>query len=164
MTGKLVDVLRRLIAEALDPTRYHPLTKYRVVSMQGERVNLQIVRKAPGLPDLIMIPQAGMAGAWSKLAVPGAYAFVAFVEGDPAQPVIIACSGTKPIDTTIDASGDVKIGASAASVQLASGSDAGVINPVGRVIRFGDTVNVPGVGDVILGPPAVPVSVSKVRA
>lgn len=162
MTHKLAAVVRRLIAEALAPTLYHPPTRYRVVSMNAARVNLQIVRKSRGLPDLVSVSQVGMAGSWSKL-VAGSVVLVAFVEGDPSLPVVIGAYST-PEETTIDASQKLLIGASADTIELASGSAVGVVNKTGRVLRYGDLVNVPGVGDVVLGSPAVPTTCSKVRA
>jgi hypothetical protein len=161
MNGKLIAVLRKLIAEATAPTRFHAVARYRVVTMNGDSVNLQAVRKSQGMPDLTRVTQAGIAGGVSQLAL-SAEVLVAFVDGDPSTPVIIAHMPTTPVDTAIDASGVIAIGASASGVELASGSEP-VADPVGRVIRYGDSVNVPGVGEVIFGAPAVPV-VSKVRA
>jgi hypothetical protein len=64
--------------------------RYRVVRMAGARVELQAVRKSPGLPDILPISQvSGVAGAWARLSA-GSEVFVEFECGAPALPMVTA--------------------------------------------------------------------------
>ena len=104
----IADALRAL-ASAADPARaYHGIYRYRVYSRDGDRVNLQVVNKELRLPDALPVGMApGVAGAFSTLR-PGAVVLVQFVDGDPAQPIIVGFTrkeepGFVPIETWIDA-------------------------------------------------------------
>ena len=74
-------------------------------------------------------------------------------------------SGTTPATGT---AGDMAIGASADSVAVGPGTDATTINPVGRVVRYGDAVAVGGsTGPIVPDPtafPTPPYAVSSVTA
>jgi hypothetical protein len=63
--------------------------RYRVVSMGPDgRVNLQVVRKASGLPSALLVPQwPGVAGAHAELTN-GAEVLVEFIEGDVSSPIV----------------------------------------------------------------------------
>lgn len=63
--------------------------EFRVVEQVGNRFNLQVVRSATGLPDLELVPARGAAGVRATVQ-PGELVLVAFIEADPARPVIIA--------------------------------------------------------------------------
>lgn len=81
----------RQIFESLDPwRRYRALAEYRVTKQDGERYDLQITRVATGLPDLPRVPvRPGVPGA--RCDVPaGAVVLVAFADGDPSRPNIVA--------------------------------------------------------------------------
>jgi hypothetical protein len=109
--------------------------RYRVVEMKGNRVALQIVNKATGLPDLVPISEhSGVSGAWSKLQ-PGQGVLVSFVEGDPSQPVITHFedkdgAGFQPSATCLDAKDQVMIGTSDLT-----DSDARLIARVGDAVE-----------------------------
>jgi len=68
--------------------------RYRVVSMASDgRCALQAVRKAAGLPDIQPIAQwPGVAGVHAELT-PGAEVLVAFIEGNPAMPIVTHYAG-----------------------------------------------------------------------
>jgi hypothetical protein len=58
------------------------------VRMSADRVELQIVNRALGLPDILPISQwPGAAGVWAQLQ-PGALVLVQFIDGDPSQPIV----------------------------------------------------------------------------
>jgi hypothetical protein len=62
--------------------------RYRVIAMSGDRVALQVVRKAVGVPDLPIVSMwPGTAGTWARLA-PSAEVLVEFEAGDTAYPMI----------------------------------------------------------------------------
>lgn len=91
-TGYLAGLLKSIVERTTDHA-LHGHYRYRVVRMAGDRVELQAVRKLAGLPDLLPISMMpGVAGAHALLT-PASEVLVAFVEGDRAQPVIVAFSG-----------------------------------------------------------------------
>lgn len=97
--------------------------RYRVVRMAGARVELQAVRKAAGLPDLLPLSLwPGVPGAAPELT-PGAEVLVSFVEGDRTQPIVTGFVGS-------DGPGFVP-------VRLTLGGDAGA-----PAARQGDVVEV----------------------
>jgi len=90
--GPLTSVIRAIVQRTTD-TVLHGHYRYRVVRMAGDRVELQAIRKIVGLPDLLPLSfMPGIPGAHAELA-PGAEVLVAFVEGDRAQPVVLAFAG-----------------------------------------------------------------------
>jgi len=77
------------IVEALDPRRlYRGTFEFRVVTQVGERLNLQPVRSANGLPDLALVPTRYAAGVRATHAL-GSLVLVTFVDADPSRPVVI---------------------------------------------------------------------------
>jgi len=88
--GRLAGLLTTIAQRATDG-REHGLFKYRVVSQGTDgRVSLQAVRAAAGLPDLAPITAwPGIPGAWGTVAL-GSECLVGFIEGDRAQPVVLA--------------------------------------------------------------------------
>ena len=79
--------------------------RYRVVRMVGDRVTLQAVRAADGLPDLLAISMRGAPGVHAELAN-GSHVLVVFEAGDRAAPAIVAFAakgdpGFVPTLTTI---------------------------------------------------------------
>lgn len=108
--------------------------EYRVVLLNGERLDLQPVRVSTGMPDLQRVSmRPGLAGAKSTL-VPGCRVLVTFVDADPCRPEVIAFEdsegdGFKPLLTEIDANTLVRLGAGA--LPVARGTDlAGGIWPI----------------------------------
>ncbi len=160
------------IVESLFPSwRYQRTTEFRVVQQRGERLDLQPVRASSGLADVCLAPvrlPPGLRALWAL----GSRCLVTFVDGDPAQPVVIAgddpsSPGWLPRELVLDAGATVGIGASASLVELGSGTETPPpANPVGRVIRYGDTIALPPPisADYVLVPGNVPMGVSKVRA
>lgn len=88
--SRRLDAWRRIF-EALDPRRiYRSVYEFRVSAQSGERLNLQPVRVASGMPDLENVPvRPGVAGVRATVT-PGALVLVAFVDADPSRPVVIA--------------------------------------------------------------------------
>lgn len=167
VTGKLLSTLRALVRELTAHHDYFALVRYRVVSVAPDkRLRLQIVRKATGFPDILPISIVpGVPGGKGEPA-PGAIVLVSFIEGDPGMPVVTHFAGPGdpafiPAAASLDASGTLRLGASATLTELGSGSESPP-DATGRVIRYGDSVSVPGVGVVIFGVGAAPVS--KVKA
>lgn len=94
------------------------LWRYRVSQMDGDRVKLQAISAAAGLPDVLPVDMyPGLAGAHAVMT-PGANVLVQFVEGDPSMPVITQYVGKggpghEPSTLTLDATSEIKLGASA---------------------------------------------------
>lgn len=86
----IADTLGRLVDARTEHHRYFAPWEYRVVRRTGERLDLQAVRVASGMPDLRNVRiRPGLAGgrAHPKL---GSTVLVAFIDGDPARPVVTA--------------------------------------------------------------------------
>ena len=127
--------------------------EYRVVTREGERVNLQPVRSSVGMPDLRRVTvRPGVPGVRADVAL-GARVLVGFVDNDPARPFVAAFE---------DADGD---GFAPERLDLSSEDEPNVtvLESAGRVVRYGDPIVFasPGPGTVTL--PAV-ASLSRVRA
>ncbi|HKO90591.1 MAG TPA: hypothetical protein VJU61_05540 [Polyangiaceae bacterium] len=90
--GHIAGVLRSIIQHVAQE-RLFGTYRYRVIRMAGERVELQAVSTAAGLPDLLPIsPWPGIAGAHAVLT-PGAEVLVGFIEGSRAQPYVAGFAG-----------------------------------------------------------------------
>jgi hypothetical protein len=73
--------------------RLHGVYDYRVARLSADRVELQAIDRALGLPDLGPTPMfQGVAGAHATLAL-GAEVLVQFVNGDRARPVVTGFVG-----------------------------------------------------------------------
>lgn len=124
----------RVLLDRLDPDRaFRGVTEYRVVTQAGERLNLQPVRASTGMPDLRGVKVSpGLAGAKSTLT-PGARVLVTFVDASPTRPLVVGFEdaeggGFLPLQTAIDATTLVKLGAGVKPV-IAAGDLAGGIWP-----------------------------------
>jgi hypothetical protein len=90
--SQIADSVRAIVSRLTD-SKIHGVWRYRVVNMKVDRVDVQAIRAAAGLPDLLTISMwPGAAGAHALLT-PGAEVLVQFVEGDREQPVITGFSG-----------------------------------------------------------------------
>lgn len=89
-----IDAFRAILDQA-DPWRaYRGVTEYRVVTLTGNRLNLQPVRVSTGMPSLERVPvRPGVAGC-SVEAMLGARVLVAFVNADPARPCVVGWEET----------------------------------------------------------------------
>jgi hypothetical protein len=126
--GQLAGLVQALVARANEGPLWGTY-RYRVVRMSVDRVELQIVRKASGLPDMLPLSMwPGIAGAHAVLT-PGAEVLVEFIEGDRTMPVVTHFAG--------------KDGAGFVPVHLTLGGEIGA-----PAARQGDAVEV-------LLPPAV---------
>lgn len=115
--GHLADAFAGAVARLSSQRLFGPW-RYRVVRMSTDRVELQAVRRDAGLPDISPVSQwPGMAGMWAQLS-PGAEVLVQFVEGDRTMPVLTHFAGKggngwAPVSLVLDATTDIKLGASA---------------------------------------------------
>lgn len=171
--SRVVRALRAMARRSVDE-RYYGVARYRVIRMNGDRVELQAV--TPGMPDIGPISMApGAGGAHSELAG-GTVVLVQFIEGLRSMPMITHFAGKDgagytPVNTTIAVQTLLKLGASATQfVALASDVKA----RIDTLQNAHDTHTHPyvaGVGAPIAGaPPAAPigplagVAATKVKA
>lgn len=131
-TSRLPAALRAII-DQLDPDRaFRGVTEYRVVTQEGERLNLQAVLASSGMPDLRRVPmRPGVSGCRSDVAL-GSRVLVGFVNSDPGRPYVASFEGADgegftPLLTEIDAL-LVRIG-DGARPAIAAGDLAGGIWP-----------------------------------
>lgn len=141
--------MRRVVEKAIPWARYALLTRYRVLGMAGARVKLEAANKRQGWPDAIALDVApGMAGLSAELT-PGATVLVTFVDGDPALPIIthferMGQTGFLPVSLALDASGTVRVGATAGSVELGGEAPISAAQALSerRFVRYGDPIQV----------------------
>lgn len=103
--------------------------RYRVIGTTAKRHDLQAVRKAPGLPDVVSLSAwPGVPGV-DAVPTPGSEVLVEFIDGDPAQPCIRAFEGPEgdsyaARSVAIDATEEIRLGGpSAQLVALAAAVD-----------------------------------------
>lgn len=125
----------RKIFEQLDPFRkFRGVTEYRVVTQQGELLDLQPVLVSSGMPELPRVPvRPGVSGCRSDVML-GSSVLVGFVNSDPGRPYVAAFedadgAGFVPLMTEIDAQTFVKL-ADGARLMAATGDLAGGILPI----------------------------------
>jgi hypothetical protein len=132
-TSRRLEAQRAIFEQLFPALKFGGVYEYRVVLLAGQRVSLQPVRVATGMPDLLRVPiRPGVSGMKSTL-VPGCRVLVAFVDADPGHPMVIAHEdsegdGFLPLITEIDAQTLVKIGAGLLPA-IKSGDLAGGIWP-----------------------------------
>jgi hypothetical protein len=81
---------RRLILALFPELRYAGTFEYRVVTLSGERVNLQPIRTGSGMPNLARVPvRPGVAGMKSTITL-GSHVLVTFADRDPSRPQCFA--------------------------------------------------------------------------
>ena len=114
---RLGDAMRTLIGRTTEAKIWGKRT-YRVSEMDGDRVKLQAINRSAELPDILPVSMfPGVAGVHAALT-PGATVAVEFLDGDPARPVVTGFvgkdgTGFVPVSLTLDASTEIKVGASA---------------------------------------------------
>lgn len=89
-TSRQLDALRRIFLALFPEQRYRGTFEYRVTTQDGERLNLQPVRVASGMPSLARVPvRPGVAGARADVQL-GELVLVSFADADPSRPNVIA--------------------------------------------------------------------------
>ena len=88
-SSRELDAFRRIL-DAIDPLRgYRNPIEYRVVTQDGNVLNLQPVRVSAGMPDLARVP-VRLGPGQSATHTLGSLVLVVFVDGDPSRPCVIA--------------------------------------------------------------------------
>jgi hypothetical protein len=86
--SRALNALERTVLALFPNLRYRGAFEFRIVTQSGERLNLQPVRSAMGMPELPNVPvRAGMAGLKAK-HLPGSIVVVQFLDADPSRPIV----------------------------------------------------------------------------
>lgn len=116
------------IAIAATRAKYGRFYEYRVISMAGDRAQLQSVSKtADGVPDILPVSVwAGASGYRAKLR-PASRVLVGFRGGDPSKPFVAFYeppegNGWRPVELELDAVTRLAIGEQALAVSLGGGT------------------------------------------
>jgi len=140
-TDRALTAMRRIL-EQLDPGRpFRGVYEYRIVTQEGERLNLQPVRVSTGMPDLQRVPvRPGIPGARADHA-PGSRVLVLFVDATPARPVVVGYEdadgdGFVPVVLELDATTTINLGAGA-TLAAARLTDPVVCGPFAGAITGG---------------------------
>lgn len=158
---RFLRVLRAFVRAFTRRYDFHGVYRYRVVSQAGDRVTLQAVARRP-LPDVRSITLApGMPGMRAELQL-GGFVLVSFVDGDPAQPVVVGFWRVgeptwRPATLELDAVGDIKVGAGAAPAPR----EGDTVQIVGTVTPGTGTVS--GVLTILSGTAETPAATSRVK-
>jgi hypothetical protein len=138
-TSRELDAFRRVI-EALDPLRaYRACYEYRVVTQDGDELNLQPVRASSGMPDLARVPVRLAPGAKAAHAL-GSLVTVVFLDGDPSRPRVISgddagAPGWMP--TTLELGDTAPLGVARLNDTVLAGPWAGTITTASSTIKAG---------------------------
>jgi hypothetical protein len=88
--SRQLDALKRIYLALFPDVRYRGTFEYRVTTRDGERLNLQPVRVASGMPSLARVPvRPGVAGMRADVQL-GELVLVTFADADPSRPNVIA--------------------------------------------------------------------------
>lgn len=88
-SSRRVSALAQLVQQLFPDIRYRGVSEFRVVSQDGDRLNLQPVRASLGLPDLSRVAmRPGVAGSRNNVT-DGTLVLVAFVNANPSRPVVV---------------------------------------------------------------------------
>lgn len=146
----------RLVEALTAQGRYRGLWSYRVVAQSGELLDLQVERASSGMPDLQRVRvRPGVPGCSADWAL-GSLCLVAFVDGSPSRPVVVA--GDDPDSA----------GFAPSQLDLVGEDDIlpGGLVGTGRALRYGDghVCAFTGAAVPLVADPLSPaVSVSRVR-
>lgn len=90
--SRAIAPLRRIVESIIGDQRFHGVHEYRVTGQTGERLSLEPVRVSSGMPALGRVKvMPGVPGV--KATYPsGMRVLVAFVDSDPARPVVVGFS------------------------------------------------------------------------
>lgn len=114
--SRRVSAIEKAVRRMLPELRYSGIYEYRIVVQEGERLSLQPVRSAVGLPDIRRARvRMGSPGIRADHRL-GSVVLLAFVNSDPSRPVVVGFDdpespGFLPTKLEIDAQVEVSLGA-----------------------------------------------------
>jgi hypothetical protein len=88
--SRQLDAIRRVYLGLFPEARYRGTFEYRVTTQDGERLNLQPVRVASGMPSLARVPVRPGVSGWRGDVKLGELVLVVFADADPSRPNVIA--------------------------------------------------------------------------
>jgi hypothetical protein len=136
--GRRARAWARIIDAVAPGWRWRGVFEYRIVTQEGERLNLQPVRSRADLPDLRRVPvRAGVPGVKATY-VPGSPVLVAFVDGDLSRPAVVGfdapdAPGWMPL--TLDLGGPGALGVARQTDPVVAGPFAGTIVSASARVR-----------------------------
>jgi hypothetical protein len=121
--GRMINALKAIV-DRQTAGHLWGVSRYRVGQMNGDRYELQSVRRGVGLPDVI--PCSAWPGVSGSHSIPqnGAECLVQFIDGDPGQPIVTHWAGKDgvgwiPTEAILAASSLVRLGSATANRALA---------------------------------------------
>lgn len=127
------------LLDALDPRRlFRGVFEYRVVSQSGDRLDLQSVRAANGLPDLRGVPiRPGMAGLRADVAL-GSLVLVGFADADPSRPAVLSHAAPDApgwMPTLLELGGPGALGVARLGDSVVAGAFGGTVTSASTTIK-----------------------------
>lgn len=140
-SSRALGAMRAIVDAFSAEYRYRGAWEYRVVSQTGERLNLQVVRRSTGMPDLRRVRvRPGVPGVSADHKL-GGLVLVTFVDGDPARPAVVGFDdaespGYRPDELLIES------GATGASpTEHATSAEALVLMQAAMLTAIGATIS-----------------------
>ncbi len=124
--GRLASAITKIV-DTVNAARLFGKYRYRVVSMNANRVELQAVSSSVGLPDVLPVSQKpGVAGAHAALTG-GSVVIVEFIEGDRTLPIVTAYAGKDeqghaPVTLDLSVTTTLRLGGDTATEGVALGT------------------------------------------
>ncbi len=129
------DLIGQVVARLLPSLRYYAVSEYRVVNAGADyTVDVQPVLTSLGLPELRRVPVRGLPGVRARFN-PGALVLVAFANGNPSRPEVIAGDAMGAPGWASQADVSIEIGATGETLDLVALSSA-----VNRNFEFWSTL------------------------
>ena len=112
----LSSMVAAIMRDIFPKYEYHGIYRYQVFQVTDQKLELQALKKRPGLPDILPVEMfPGLAGAYSEVKA-GSTALLMFADGDPSQPTVVGFAPVSegnlhyPETTIINAQTSIDIG------------------------------------------------------
>lgn len=139
-TSKRLQLWAKLLEQVRPDLRYRGTFEYRVVTQEGERLNLQPVLASLGLPDVGRARvRAGIPGARAEHHL-GSYVLVSFVNADPGRPVVVGFEdpeGEGYLPSVLELGPSPRLGIARQTDAVVAGPFAGTITGGSSTVKAG---------------------------
>jgi hypothetical protein len=106
-SSRRLAAFRRMLDQLHPWAKFLGVWEYRIVTQEGNRLNLQPVRASLGMPDLRRVKVRPGVPGWSHDHAIGSLCLVTFVNADPGRPVVVSFDdaespGFAPDESTLE--------------------------------------------------------------
>lgn len=155
---RLLHAFRELVRAEFPQLTYLGVWDYVVAATDGTTIDATVSDPASPVPQsLTGIPLRPAIPGMTAQPVIGMHCLITFANADPTRPIVVGFDVGPDPDP-----GDGK----ANQITLSSTDDWSPVAmgfPHGRMLRYGDTVSIPTIGDVVLAAGSLPTPVSRIK-